>query len=64
MWLWFCRAPVESHTLTGNLSHHTVTEHDDGTITVAPSILMKQGWNGADSPGWHGFLERGTWRSA
>lgn len=32
-----------------------LTEHDDGTITVSPSILD----NGS---GWHGYLERGVWR--
>lgn len=34
---------------------HTVTVHDDGTITVSPSLVMPSGW--------HGFLERGVWRS-
>ena len=42
----------------GRLESHTVTEHEDGTITVSPSILDP-------SPGgWHGFLERGVWRPA
>jgi hypothetical protein len=41
----------------GRLVNHTVTEHEDGTITVSPSILSR-------SPGgWHGYLERGEWRS-
>lgn len=31
-----------------------VTEHEDGTITAAPSILD----NGT---GWHGYLTRGEW---
>lgn len=36
----------------------TITEHEDGTITVAPSIFF-------NSPhGWHGFLEKGIWRLA
>jgi hypothetical protein len=36
----------------------TVTEHDDGTITVSPSIFGNK-----DRPSaWHGFLERGVWR--
>lgn len=41
----------------GNLSKHTVTEHEDGTITVAPSILV------SDDTGelYHGFLQRGVW---
>jgi hypothetical protein len=34
-----------------------VTREDDGTITVSPSI-----WHDAPN-GWHGFLERGVWRS-
>lgn len=42
----------------GNLTAHDVTEHDDGTITVRPSILV------SDNRGelWHGYLERGVWR--
>jgi hypothetical protein len=34
-------------------------EHDDGTITVSPSILAHPA---ADNPGWHGYLEQGVWR--
>lgn len=46
--------------MLGSLAKHEVTEHDDGTITVSPSILTT-------SPGqpdwqWHGYLERGVWR--
>jgi len=49
----------------GTPGGHTVTEHEDGTITVSPSIL----WNQAHMPSypetwWHGFLERGIWREA
>lgn len=34
----------------------TWSEQDDGTLTVSPSIH--------DAPhGWHGYLERGCWRS-
>jgi hypothetical protein len=36
---------------------HQVTEHDDGTITVSPSIACDNGISK-----WHGFLERGVWR--
>lgn len=42
-----------------NLSKHEVTEHEDGTITVKPSILVKNNLNV-----WHGFLEKGEWRGA
>jgi hypothetical protein len=33
-----------------------ITEHDDGTISVQPSIM--------DPGGWHGFLDRGVWTAA
>lgn len=49
--LWWAYCPRGG---VGVLSDHQVTEHEDGTITVSPSILM---------PGvWHGYLERGVWR--
>lgn len=47
-----------------NLAKHRVTEHEDRTITVQPSILISY-----DHPEkgrvelWHGWLERGYWRS-
>lgn len=54
---WYARTPTG---LLCNLSNHTVTEHADGTITVSPSILVMAG-----SPNqWHGFLEKGVWRTA
>lgn len=43
----------------GTLGSHTVTEHDDGTVTVSPSILSTKAEHGHD---WHGYLERGVWR--
>ena len=61
------RHPVDGHWMgctpnghLGNLSAHEVVEHEDGTITVSPSILV------SDDKGelWHGFLERGVWRKA
>lgn len=33
---------------------HTVTEHEDGTITVMPSIVTST---------WHGWLTQGVFRS-
>lgn len=42
-----------------NLSLHQIIEHDDGTITVSPSILVSAGGKEL----WHGYLERGVWRS-
>lgn len=53
---WYCRPPGNH---MGNLAGHTVTEHEDGTITVSPSILIDDGQSK-----WHGFLERGIWREA
>ena len=52
--IWYCRPPGNH---MGNLGGHTVTEHEDGTITVSPSILINDGRST-----WHGFLERGVWR--
>ena len=44
-----------------NMSAHTITEHEDGTITVSPSILVTRGRERTEL--WHGYLERGVWRS-
>lgn len=55
--VWWCYPPGEGHG-AGMLTDHTVEEHEDGTITVRPSILM----TGRNA--YHGFLERGVWREA
>lgn len=55
---WFCTTP---NGLFGNISKHTVTEHEDGTTTVSPSILVTSGRDHGQ-PSWHGYLERGVWR--
>lgn len=52
---WMARPP---RLAAGDLSRHEVTEHEDGTITVSPSILIQQPPLGD----WHGYLERGVWR--
>ena len=57
---WYACTP---NGMLGNLAAHEVTEHEDGTITVSPSILVTS----SDSKGnahvrWHGYLERGYWR--
>jgi hypothetical protein len=54
---WYARTP---NGLLGNLGQHQVTEHEDGAITVSPSILVHAS---GSKPEWHGFLERGVWRS-
>lgn len=58
---WVARCPHEDPAvdMPANLSAHKVVEHEDGTITVSPSILVT-GHDGS----WHGFLERGVWRVA
>jgi len=46
----------------GSLENHEVVEHEDGTITVSPSILITT--YAADCEiKWHGYLERGVWRT-
>jgi hypothetical protein len=55
---WYATTP---NGLFGNLGRHTVTEHDDMTISVSPSILVTSGHDGR-APSWHGYLERGVWR--
>lgn len=52
---WLARPPT-CHA--GNVSNHKVTEHEDKTITVEPSILISD--DGAGS-GYHGYLRRGIW---
>ena len=51
---WMVRTP-NGHL--GNLGTHDVTENEDGTITVSPSILV------SDNTGelYHGFLVAGEW---
>lgn len=39
------------------LKNHVIVEHEDGTITVTPSILA----NGGKKNGWHGYLTKGVW---
>jgi len=54
--VWYACTP-NGHA--ANLSAHAVIEHDDGTISVTPSILVTK----ASMPDrWHGYLERGVWR--
>lgn len=41
----------------GTLVRHEVTEHEDGTITASPSIVLIRGSERTR----HGFLRRGVW---
>jgi hypothetical protein len=55
---YFMSRVPDSRFHTGSLEGHEVVEHDDGTITVSPSILHTEPNVGQ----WHGFLVRGVWR--
>lgn len=50
---WFGTPEAGFHA---NLSAHEVTEHEDGTITVSPSILVT-----SHEGQWHGYLRKGEW---
>lgn len=54
---WYAMTP-NGHL--GNLASHDVTEHEDGTISVSPSILLTSAQGDVDL--WHGYLEHGIWR--
>lgn len=55
--VWFVRTPNGHY---GCVGAHDVVEHDDGTITVSPSILVS---NPQQGELYHGYLERGVWRT-
>ncbi len=57
-WEWMVQAPSG---FVGCLSGHDVTEHENGTISVSPSILIYS--PGGAETNYHGYLERGVWRS-
>ncbi len=57
---WYARPPG-CHM--GDLSNHEIVEHEDGTITVSPSILITYGDENGQHQ-WHGYLEHGEWRTA
>jgi hypothetical protein len=54
-WEWRGCTP-NGHTC--NLSAHEVIEHDDGSISVKPSIRVSM----SDKEVWHGYLEQGNWK--
>jgi hypothetical protein len=63
---WMVVSPVEKGYGIGRLVHHTVREHEDGTISVRPgdgssnSILII----GAGPTSWHGYIDHGVWEAA
>jgi hypothetical protein len=54
------REDAEFDGLTANLASHKVEEHDDGTISATPSILVTQKL-GDKVIQRHGYLTRGVW---
>lgn len=58
---WFVCTPRGN---TGNVSGHKIEEHEDGSITVSPSILIRTSSDGGKTwiDEWHGYLEKGIWR--
>lgn len=58
--IWHARIPTKSGDplVFANLQAHEVIEHEDGTITVSPSIKVTI----PNSPIiWHGYLKKGVW---
>jgi len=53
--IWMCWPPSDVVGVV-SFANHEVVEHEDGTITVSPSILIT-----AEGQ-WHGYLEKGIWR--
>lgn len=53
---WWARVPDDQYDMA-SLDAYEVTEHDDGTISVSPSIMAHHGF-----AHWHGYLEHGVWR--
>ncbi len=55
--VWYAMTP---NGRLGNLAAHDVVEHEDGTITVTPSILVTTG--SYNRQAWHGYLRHGIWQ--
>lgn len=55
-WCWYLRSPAGDVCTIGWQfgAAHQIVEHDDGTISVSPSIVFPNG-------GYHGFLRHGIW---
>lgn len=55
---WYAIPPTATgHLYPASIAAHEVEEHEDGTITVSPSLLI------TEPPNWryHGYLRRGEW---
>lgn len=60
----FCWGICAPNRAVGMLTHHTVREHEDGTVSIRPndgstnSVLIKDGETGDE---WHGYIEHNIW---
>ena len=54
---WLCNPPNGAGP--GSLEQHVVAVHEDGTISVTPSIQFNK--NHPELPQWHGHLIKGSW---
>lgn len=45
----------------GSIRNHSVTEHEDGTISATPSILLTGHDDQGNQVQKHGYLTRGIW---
>ena len=52
---WVARTPVGTAITLGR-HNHAVEEHEDGTISVTPSIAPAE-----NHKGYHGYLRHGVW---
>ena len=56
---WVVRPPGRH---AGGIPRHEVVEHEDGTITVSPSIMLYDVDETGKMVVWHGYLIKGEWR--
>lgn len=59
--IWIVRAP--NGQVCSLNEKHGFTLHEDGTLTVTPSIKITTLGRGEGDELWHGYLERGVWRT-
>jgi hypothetical protein len=52
---------VTPNGLLCTLTNHTVVGHEDGTISVSPSIAVEGTTIDGKTARWHGFLICGVW---
>jgi hypothetical protein len=66
---WYVRLPNWTDEALKNwgikqvwLGTHSVEEHEDGSVTISPSILWGPKQHHDTNTHWHGYLEHGVWR--